>query len=61
MSSLDYASLSDNVVREFMVLAIEMPETFELMDQITAAGECAARAAKKAGESSLDQAADAAK
>ena len=32
MASLDYASLSDNVVREFMVLAVEMPETFELMD-----------------------------
>ena len=32
MLSLDWASLSDNFVRQTVVLAVEMPESFELMD-----------------------------
>jgi len=32
MASLDWASLSDNIVREALVFSVEMPETFEVMD-----------------------------
>lgn len=32
MTGLDYSALSDNIVREAMVLSIEMPEAFDLMD-----------------------------
>ncbi len=32
MSSLDWSSLADNLVRETMVLAIELPETLDLQN-----------------------------
>ena len=32
MTSLDWSSLSDNLVRETMVLAIELPETLDLQN-----------------------------
>mmetsp|Transcript_11827 Transcript_11827/g.15024 ORF Transcript_11827/g.15024 Transcript_11827/m.15024 type:complete len:228 (+) Transcript_11827:18-701(+) len=48
MLSLDWASLSDNLVRQTMVLAIDMPESFALMDQVYESGKCAARKAEKA-------------
>ncbi len=40
MTSLDWSSLADNVVRETMVLAIELPETLDLQNQIEEAGKC---------------------
>ena len=46
MASLDYASLADNVTRMVSTLAITMPETFDMMDQVYAAGECAFTVAK---------------
>jgi len=41
MASLDYAQFADNLSREIAVLVTEMPEAFDLADQIVLAGECA--------------------
>ena len=58
MSSLDYASLSDNLVRQAMVLAVDMPEIFSEMDSVIEAGKCATKvvtdAAKEQGKSAID-------
>ena len=58
MLSLDWASLSDNVVRQGVTLAVEMPESFALMDQIYEAGKCAANAAEKAANAAVEEATD---
>jgi len=50
MSSLDWASLADNLVRESAVLLIEAPESFDLMNQIYEAGNCLTDEAKRAQE-----------
>ena len=42
MASLDYSAMSDNLVREVLVLALESPETFETVEQIYEAGKCTA-------------------
>lgn len=46
MSSLDWASISDNLVRESMVLIVESPNSFELMGQIMDTAKCAAKVAE---------------
>ena len=65
MASLDYASLSDNIVRQVMVLAVDMPEVFSEMDSVIEAGKCAtkvvAEQAEQVGESALEEAQKAAK
>jgi len=40
MASLDWGALADNVSREATVLFTEMPEAFDIADQILAAGDC---------------------
>lgn len=50
MAGLDWASFADNLVREGAVLIFEMPETFDLMQQIYDAGECITQEAKAAAE-----------
>ena len=56
MASLDWSSLADNVVRETMVLAIDLPESLDLMDQIEEAGKCANRVATGALDTAQGQA-----
>ena len=41
-----------------MTLAVEMPESFALMDQIYEAGKCAANAAEKAANAAVEEATD---
>ena len=50
MASLDYAAMADNFGREIGVLFSEMPEAFDVADQIMAAGDCVLDEAKKAAE-----------
>ena len=56
MLSLDWASLADNAVRQTVTAFTTMPESFALMDQIYAAGECAAKAAEKAADAAVEEA-----
>lgn len=42
MASLDYAALADTLTREVLVTVVEMPGAFDLINDIKAAGECAA-------------------
>jgi hypothetical protein len=59
MASLDWAALADNLTREGLVLVLEMPEAFDLIDQIYAAGECAVKVAGEAQEAIEKQVNDA--
>jgi len=34
--------MADNLVRESLVLMVEMPESFDMMNKIIEAGQCAA-------------------
>ena len=58
MASLDYASLSDNVIRQGMVLFVDMPDIFSEMDSVIEAGKCATKVvadtAKDVGKSAID-------
>lgn len=56
MTSLDWSSLADNVVRQTLVLAIDLPESLDLMTQIEDAGKCATRAANDAAAAAESQA-----
>ena len=56
MTSLDWSSLADNVVRQTLVLAIDLPESLDLMTQIEDAGKCATRAANEAAAAGEAQA-----
>lgn len=56
MTSLDWSSLADNVVRQTLVLAIDLPESLNLMTQIEEAGKCATRAANDAAAVATSQA-----
>lgn len=44
MASLDWASVSNNLTRQVMVLALESPEMFEQLSAIAEAANCAADA-----------------
>ena len=60
MAGLDWASLANNFSREVTVLFTEMPEAFDVMDQIRAAGECSLESAKEAAEKIQESADEAA-
>lgn len=40
MAGLDYSSIADNLTREIMVLAIEMPEAFDAIAQLKDQAVC---------------------
>jgi hypothetical protein len=57
MASLDWSSLADNVVRETMVLAIDLPEALTEIDTIVEAGKCLETVAVDTVDSAADEAA----
>ena len=46
MASLDYASMSNTLTREILVIALEGPETMRLVKDIVEAGKCVATEVK---------------
>lgn len=56
MAGLDWASLSDNLTREVLVLALDSPESFEAIDMLYTAGKCAAEVGLESAEGALTEA-----
>ena len=55
MASLDYASASNTLTREILVIATESPEAFQQVRAIADAAKCSAKAVKEAtGEEDED-------
>ena len=50
MASLDYASISDNLTRELLVIMIEMPEARGAIMSLRDAAKCANEAVEDAQE-----------
>jgi hypothetical protein len=44
MASLDYSSISDNLSREILVAAIEMPEAGDQINKVFEGAKCATKA-----------------
>merc|ERR1712003_298962 len=49
MASLDYASMSNTLTRELLVIALESPEAFEQVRAIAEAAQCSAKAVNASG------------
>jgi hypothetical protein len=50
MAGLDYAAISDTLTREFMVILLEMPEAFDLINSFKSAAECEAKKSSSGNE-----------
>jgi len=58
MASLDYASASNTLTREILVIATESPEAFNQVRAIADAAKCSAKAVKSATDEGEDEDAD---
>ena len=58
MASLDWGAFADNISREATVLFTEMPEAFDIADQILAAGDCVLDEVKAQAEEAKEALAD---
>jgi predicted hydrocarbon binding protein len=58
MAGLDYASLSDNLTREILVIALDSPESFDAIASLYEAGKCAAEAGIESGVLEQDETTD---